>query len=345
MTRISVIIPVYNVEAYLDECLASLEAQDFTDFEAICVNDGSPDGSRAVLARWEARVPWLRIVDKENGGVSSARNAGLDCACGDYVCFLDGDDRLAPQALGTIVRALDESGADVLSYGGVAFPEGAADQWTSEVLTSHDGQWDGFDVQNVFRECQRTLILLALSRRLVEGGLRFDERLALGEDLMMRFSACARAQRVRTISDRLYEYRVVRKGSAVDVARKDLLAHRLDNLRVVGALIADYDGLGLLDRCLPELISYSGRYVLVDALRLDGEGCSTLLAAYRETLLAARPASVWLEACGSTAEREVLRCALSGKSPSTPLRRTLLVRLAKQYYGRLAALRTFMGGA
>ncbi|MBR2684403.1 MAG: glycosyltransferase [Atopobiaceae bacterium] len=345
MTRISVIIPVYNVEAYLDECLTSLEAQDFTDFEAICVNDGSPDRSRTVLARWEARVPGLRIVDKENGGVSSARNVGLDCARGDYVCFLDGDDRLAPQALGIIVRALDESGADVLSYGGTAFPEGASDQWTREVLVSRDSQWDGFDVQNVFRECQRTLILLALSRRLVEEGLRFDERLALGEDLMMRFSACARAQRVRTISDRLYEYRVVRKGSAVDVARKDLLTHRLDNLRVVDALITDYDGLGLLDQCLSELVSYSGRYVLVDALRLDDEGCSTLLAAYRETLLAARPAEVWLDACSSAAEREVLRCALSGKSPSTLLRRTLLVGLAKQYYGRLAALRTFMGGA
>ena len=77
MSRLSVVVPVYNVEKYLDASLGSLEDQSLADIDIICVNDGSTDGSRAVLARWEKRDPRIRVVDKPNGGLSSARNAGI----------------------------------------------------------------------------------------------------------------------------------------------------------------------------------------------------------------------------------------------------------------------------
>lgn len=91
---LSVIIPVYNAETYIGQCLTSLLEQDLPkeDYEILCVNDGSKDGSLTVLRSFEAKHPNIRIIDKENGGVTTARNAGLAAAAGDYIWFVDSDD-------------------------------------------------------------------------------------------------------------------------------------------------------------------------------------------------------------------------------------------------------------
>ena len=113
---LSIIIPVYNVELYLRECLDSVFAQDLTDCEVIVVNDGSTDGSRDILGEYKEKRPdVLTIVDKANGGLSSARNAGVEKANGDYFYFLDSDDWLKTHAIASIRRAIDVSeNADVI---------------------------------------------------------------------------------------------------------------------------------------------------------------------------------------------------------------------------------------
>lgn len=90
--KISVIVPVYNVERYLRKCLDSIIAQTFSDWECICVDDGSPDNSGKILDEYAAKDKRFVIIHKENGGVSSARNAGLDMARGEYITFCDSDD-------------------------------------------------------------------------------------------------------------------------------------------------------------------------------------------------------------------------------------------------------------
>lgn len=92
--RLSVIIPVYNVAEYLSQCLDSVFTQDLTNCEVICVNDGSTDDSRAILAKYQKKFPELIIVDRDNGGLSAARNSGLKVAKGEYIYFLDSDDYL-----------------------------------------------------------------------------------------------------------------------------------------------------------------------------------------------------------------------------------------------------------
>ena len=88
MSRITIVIPVYNVELYLRECLDSVLNQTFTDWEAICVNDGSVDGSTAILEEYAAKDYRLKVVTQANAGLSAARNTGLRRAQGDYVLFL-----------------------------------------------------------------------------------------------------------------------------------------------------------------------------------------------------------------------------------------------------------------
>ena len=116
MCRVSVIVPVYQVEAYLPRCLDSILAQTFTDYELILVNDGTKDGCPAIMEDYAQRDSRIRQVHKENGGLSSARNAGLDVARGAYIAFVDSDDYVAPSWLEDIVRAADESGAEQVLY-------------------------------------------------------------------------------------------------------------------------------------------------------------------------------------------------------------------------------------
>lgn len=116
MPKISVIIPIYNVEKYLRRCLDSVVAQTFTDWEAICVNDGSPDNSAQILAEYAERDPRFKIVAKENGGLSDARNAGMAVAKGTYVNFLDSDDLIHPQTFEIAYALIQQEDADIVSW-------------------------------------------------------------------------------------------------------------------------------------------------------------------------------------------------------------------------------------
>ena len=92
MPKISIILPVYNVEKYLKQCLDSIINQTFTDFECICVNDGSTDSSLKILQQYASKDNRFKIINQENKGLSESRNIGLSVAIGDYILFIDSDD-------------------------------------------------------------------------------------------------------------------------------------------------------------------------------------------------------------------------------------------------------------
>ena len=109
---ISVIIPVYNVEGFLPLTLESVLHSTCTDYELILVDDGSTDGSGAICDRYAQENKNIQVIHKPNGGVSSARNSGLDVARGKYVCFIDGDDMIHPQMFAEQVRAIESGDYD-----------------------------------------------------------------------------------------------------------------------------------------------------------------------------------------------------------------------------------------
>lgn len=102
--EISIIVPVYQVEKYLNECIDSILAQTFTDFELILVDDGSPDNCPALCDAAAKRDSRVRVIHKQNGGVSTARNAGLDAAQGNWIAFVDSDDTVEPEYLEKCIR-------------------------------------------------------------------------------------------------------------------------------------------------------------------------------------------------------------------------------------------------
>lgn len=111
---ISVLVPICNVERYLEECLDSLLAQSFSDFEAICINDGSTDGSRAIIQRYLDSDPRFRVIDKPNSGYGASMNLGLDHAVGAYIAILESDDFYEPNALELLVNAARSNASDVV---------------------------------------------------------------------------------------------------------------------------------------------------------------------------------------------------------------------------------------
>ncbi|WP_428952809.1 CDP-glycerol glycerophosphotransferase family protein [Streptomyces sp. cg35] len=115
--RLSVIVPVFNVELYLDECLRSLADQTFTDFDVVMVDDGSTDASAAIAREWAARDPRFRLISQANQGLGAARNAGVRAlatgpAGPEYLAFVDSDDTLPPNAYELLIETLDETGSD-----------------------------------------------------------------------------------------------------------------------------------------------------------------------------------------------------------------------------------------
>lgn len=119
---ISVIVPVYNTEKYLPRCLDSILSQSFTDFELILIDDGSKDGSGVICNAYASKDDRIRVFHKENGGVSSARNLGIDNSKGEWLYFADSDDELLPNGLQTLVNCIDND-VDVVMGGYEKFNE------------------------------------------------------------------------------------------------------------------------------------------------------------------------------------------------------------------------------
>ena len=114
--KISIIIPMYNVEKYLKRCLDSVRAQTFTDFQAILVDDGSPDKSGEIAESYAALDKRFIVVHKENGGLSDARNVGMSKASGEYIMYLDSDDFIHPQTMEIAYSLAQRDNSDIVSF-------------------------------------------------------------------------------------------------------------------------------------------------------------------------------------------------------------------------------------
>lgn len=114
----SIIIPIYNVEKYIDDCIESVTQQDYKNIEIILINDGSNDNSSLICEKKVKNDSRIRLINKKNGGLSSARNTGINNAIGDYILFLDGDDYWDDKnALSKINDVISESKADIVTFG------------------------------------------------------------------------------------------------------------------------------------------------------------------------------------------------------------------------------------
>ena len=342
--QFSVIVPVYNVEDYLDACLDSLKAQTNGSFEAVCVNDGTPDGSRAILERRQQADPHIVIVDKQNGGLSSARNAGLNAARGTYVCFLDADDRFTPNALERMARAFGETDADVVTFGGYCNPAEAATPWINLKLSPRDVVYDGFKPALMFEEQSTPYIRTACRRSFLNSNnIRFEEALPFGEDQVFFFDIYPNSKKTALISDKLYEYRIEREGSLTSKTNDDLEAKSRKHLPMTDRIFSAWKSRFGTQEYSTEIVSWSIEFVLYGLFCLPEPVRGELLQEYVQVFR-----RFWGE--GSTQalqlkknDRRLLETALSGKPVSNPEALRLRLGWFLEKYGAKAIVGKALG--
>ena len=216
---ISVIIPIYNMEQYLARCLDSVLNNTYRNLEVLCVDDGSKDTSLEILRRYEAADPRIVVISKENGGVSSARNAGLDRMTGEYVCFVDPDDFVHPQYVELLYQALLESSTHISICGfqivDNSFPAEMQESYRLDPSSLTVYSFTKiFKTHNLRSYCWGKLIQADLAKR-----TRFLEDLKLAEDTAFFAEVCEKESlcMAAVLSSPLYFY-FQREGSAVKIA-------------------------------------------------------------------------------------------------------------------------------
>ena len=265
MAAVSVLIPVYNTEAYLRRCLDSVMGQTLQDLEIICVNDGSTDGSADILREYQRKDPRIRVITKPNGGLPSARNAGLDAAAGEYVGFVDSDDFPEPDMFRRLYEEAKRKNCDVVVCG--AIPESESGQeaalesgqeaygwtkppeWLTQALSPKRAYYRKWNPKLLLKEsgtCPflwRTLIRRALIERHC---LRLDETVLLGEDTAFLCKVYPRAHKVAVLPDRLYHYCWNRTGSLMNNAGyRDREQRAHGHVRLAASAATDWRGSGI----------------------------------------------------------------------------------------------------
>lgn len=259
MCKISVIVPVYKAEKYIEACVGSILAQTYGNFELILVNDGSPDASGQicdVLAKSDDRI---RVIHKENGGAASARNSGLDAAKGDYIAFVDGDDLIHPQYLELLLAMLEKDKADVawchydfFADAKTCFAEKLDIEQEMTLGSLEYGKEILTDFQNHYRRVSLISLCMKLYRREIFDGLRIPEG-QTAEDSLVLPHILERTKKIARSAAKLYHWRET-PGSVTRVGLDRTSFHRIT--------IGDYYVAFFRDRGMKEQADYfRGHYL------------------------------------------------------------------------------------
>lgn len=206
---LSFIVPVYNTERYLSECLDSLLTQDIDahDYEIICVNDGSKDGSLEILREYARQYPNIKVIDKKNEGVATARNIGLDAAKGDFIWFVDSDDFVQANCLKQLFLCSEGACPDCIQMGAFAFRNTLSDE--ENALYRENRIAANSFANNVF--VTRTLFRTDFIRK---HGIEFHTELNYSEDKVFISEVLVQNPRIEVLERAMYYYRY-RSGSAI----------------------------------------------------------------------------------------------------------------------------------
>ena len=287
MLRFSIIVPVHNAQRYLAGCLDSLQAQDFKDFEVICVDDGSTDDSGKILADYAAKDERFHVIEQENGGPSKARNTALNIAEGEFVCFLDADDSYVAHALATLDSVLSERSVDAVVFGSACFPDAQATRFFLRSSDVRDAYYPSFSPDLIFKEITLPYLRLAVRKDAIDASeVCFDESLYIGEDAQFLLAIYPRIRGIRLISDQLYRYRLPHEGSIMSRSEENSATKILKDFEMAVSVCADWKHGGLLPALTPALLRWFARTILYTALRQPAETRKELVALSRELLIA-----------------------------------------------------------
>lgn len=265
MTKISVIVPVYKVEDCLEFCVDSILNQTFADFELILVDDGSPDNCGAMCDEYAAKDSRVRVVHRENGGLSAARNSGMDIMRGEYIAFIDSDDAVMEDYLEVLFSACKETDADIAVCRFEEFEDGNIPdlQSTADVDVQNTilcGKDACLEVYKGSRYVSINACCKLFKASIIED-MRFPEG-KLHEDQAFTPIAYFKAQKVASVDKTMYLYRV----------RAASITHEMFNVR-------RYDDIWAIDNCIKYFEEKNER-IIADAAREKRERLICIYSIY-----------------------------------------------------------------
>ena len=287
--KISLIIPIYNVEQYLGRCLESVIKQTLLDIEIICIDDGTKDSSCSIVDEYMKKDYRIRLYHKDNGGLSSARNEGLKYATGEYIWFIDSDDYIEENACERLYYEIIEDHPEIIVFGANTFPLIPwIDNWTAVNLSPITGKFKNNNVINalfhergafpfVWRNCFNRAFLNS-------NNLKFDETVRFGEDTIFQFQAFSCASDVTFISDKLYDYRHYRTGSLMNNFNKNYYEKIKYHIIIMDHIAGWWKENGILEKYGIDFLQWSLDFVAFELIKFESEEKKKLVYMFKDNL-------------------------------------------------------------
>ena len=294
---VSVIIPVYNSAAYLDECIQSLLQQTYSPEEIILVDDGSEDGSGDICDNYASQYNYIRVIHKENGGVSSARNVGIAVSQGEYLVFIDSDDYIHPQMLEKYAAFFSDEKVlmccfeciSVLQMGQKyeSLPNGVKGYSVSEFMDLFNDNYINVPWNKLYS-----------SKLVKKHGIKFPEEMSLGEDLFFNLEYLKYApEKYCIIKEPLYFYRDGLNGSLSNSFRKDLFELQMCMFEKLRNFLEYKKIMSGRNKGQYLRLFWNRLYLTLNAYRTEGKIESTLESRIQTDVILYHPIweTLWLE--------------------------------------------------
>lgn len=274
--KVSVIMPVYNVEKYLKQCLDSVITQTYTNVEVICVDDGSTDHSLDILRFYEKKDSRIKVLTQENQGPSVARNRALDVATGKYISFVDSDDFLQWNAYEILTLVAEQNDLDLIMFGANVFPYVQGENWIKEKLNTRYKVYEQTKPSDVIFHEKASVPFIWLhfvKRTLFERPwkIRFDETMNLAEDQLLQFQYVPRAKKVMVIDDKLYNYRVERQASLMQLYSTRKIQKVEMHMTLIKKVIEAWKAEGYFETEVDNLATWMTNFIFYSIVNLPME--------------------------------------------------------------------------
>ncbi len=263
--KVSVIIPVYNSEKYLKQCLDSVVNQTLKDIEIIVINDGSTDNSLQIIQEYVSKYQNIKLINKQNEGCYKARNIGLETAVGEYIAFLDSDDYIKYDIYEKLYLQAKQTDADIVSsdyyilqgkkLNLVSFSSSAKmlKKANNELLNAENILLDAVIWNRIFKK-----------QMLVEKNIKFHSDIYMADDAFFHIVTMLNAQKIVYIPDILYIYRVSRKGSITFSYNEK----NFDCIKVAEKIM-DYAVKNNMEHFMPQIVAFVLRLIILGYLRIS----------------------------------------------------------------------------
>ncbi len=262
MPKVSIVVAIYNVEKYVSKCIESILKQTFTDFELLLVNDGSKDGSLAILEKYATTDSRIKIINKANGGLSDARNVGMKQAQGKYIYFVDGDDFIEDTLLEKCVNQLEKTDSDMVMFDIYQY---YLETGKKEIISNPFSEDKIYSIEDT--PSLLTSIKNCAWNKMYKLSLFKDNDIEYPwgyyyEDLGTTYRLLARCKKVSFIREPLYDYLQDRPGNITHQFNFSIY-HVLDMVKIT---LDDYKKLGIYEKYYEEL-KYLGCINILECLK------------------------------------------------------------------------------